>query len=59
MLVSCPSCKSKTTWEENPWKPFCSERCKTVDLGKWAMEDYRIAGTAADESGNTRKQDES
>ncbi|HTR45646.1 MAG TPA: DNA gyrase inhibitor YacG [Thermodesulfovibrionales bacterium] len=40
----CPTCRSATTWEENPWRPFCSERCKLVDLGKWAAEEYRIPG---------------
>jgi endogenous inhibitor of DNA gyrase (YacG/DUF329 family) len=29
---------------ENPWRPFCSERCKMIDLGAWASEDYRVAG---------------
>jgi len=29
---------------ENKWRPFCSERCKMIDLGAWAAEDYRIAG---------------
>ena len=42
--MSCPVCKNKTTWKENPWRPFCSERCKLIDLGKWALEDYRIPG---------------
>lgn len=42
--IKCPICKKKTSWENNPFKPFCSERCKLIDLGKWASEDYRIAG---------------
>ncbi len=42
MTLLCPVCKTRTTWEENPWKPFCSERCKLIDLGKWVMEEYRI-----------------
>ncbi|HWR58895.1 MAG TPA: DNA gyrase inhibitor YacG [Thermodesulfovibrionales bacterium] len=37
-------CKKLTTWQENPSKPFCSERCKLLDLGKWASEEYRIEG---------------
>jgi endogenous inhibitor of DNA gyrase (YacG/DUF329 family) len=49
MQIACPLCKKKTTWEENPWRPFCSERCKLVDLGKWASEDYKIAGEKAEE----------
>ncbi len=44
MKIICPVCKKTTTWEENPWRPFCSERCKLIDLGKWASEEYRIAG---------------
>ena len=44
MKIICPTCRSATTWEENPWRPFCSERCKLVDLGKWAAEEYRIPG---------------
>jgi uncharacterized protein len=49
MMIVCPICKNKTTWEENPWRPFCSERCKLVDLGKWVSEDYRIEGKEEDE----------
>jgi endogenous inhibitor of DNA gyrase (YacG/DUF329 family) len=44
MQIICPVCKRKTTWEENPWRPFCSERCKFLDLGKWVSEEYRIPG---------------
>lgn len=44
MKIICPVCKKTTTLEENPWRPFCSERCKLIDLGKWASEEYRIAG---------------
>ncbi len=29
-------------YEGNPYRPFCSERCRLVDLGKWLNEDYRI-----------------
>lgn len=49
MKVVCPSCKKRTTWKENPWRPFCSERCKLVDLGKWASEEYRIEGKKEEE----------
>jgi len=42
MKIFCPLCKKATTWEENPWRPFCSERCKLMDLGKWASEEYKI-----------------
>jgi len=40
--IICPICKNTTTWEENPWRPFCSERCKLIDLGKWVSDEYKI-----------------
>jgi endogenous inhibitor of DNA gyrase (YacG/DUF329 family) len=41
----CPICKQPAEFsEENPFRPFCSERCKLVDLGKWLNEDYAIPG---------------
>ncbi|WP_227430594.1 DNA gyrase inhibitor YacG [Psychrobacter sp. I-STPA6b] len=42
-MYPCPRCKTATTWQDNPYKPFCSERCKLIDLGAWANEDYKIA----------------
>jgi endogenous inhibitor of DNA gyrase (YacG/DUF329 family) len=45
----CPHCKKPIKWEGNPFRPFCSERCRMIDLGKWAAEDYRIPGKRADE----------
>lgn len=45
--VDCPTCGRKAPFDaSNRWRPFCSERCKTVDLGAWAAERYRIAGDA-------------
>jgi uncharacterized protein len=41
--VRCPACRQPTPWRGNPWRPFCSERCKLTDLGNWAAERYRIA----------------
>jgi len=42
-LVSCPQCGRGTLWTSaNPHRPFCSERCKMIDLGQWATESYRI-----------------
>ena len=41
--MSCPQCGAPTPWSEsNPYRPFCSERCKLIDLGQWASEGYRI-----------------
>ena len=44
MKVSCPVCRKMAPWEGNPWRPFCSERCKTIDLASWASGEYRIPG---------------
>ena len=44
ITVSCPTCKKTVVWNEQPFRPFCSERCKLIDLGEWAAEEKRIAG---------------
>jgi endogenous inhibitor of DNA gyrase (YacG/DUF329 family) len=31
-------------WHDNPSRPFCSERCRLIDLGNWASGDYRVPG---------------
>jgi len=42
--VPCPTCGRPTLFApSNPWRPFCSERCRAQDLGAWASEDYRVA----------------
>jgi endogenous inhibitor of DNA gyrase (YacG/DUF329 family) len=42
--VACPACGTLAAYgPENRWRPFCSERCKTIDLGDWASERYRVA----------------
>jgi len=44
-LVTCPTCKRSIEWSvDNKWRPFCSERCKLIDLGAWASEKNVIAG---------------
>lgn len=51
--MKCPICREQTTWQDNPYRPFCSERCRLLDLGKWADGEYRISGgpRAQDETG--------
>lgn len=46
----CPTCQKPATWRDNPNRPFCSERCKLIDLGAWASESYTITGNTADEA---------
>ncbi len=41
----CPTCRKVTEVEQDkdaPYRPFCSERCKLIDLGRWFDGDYRI-----------------
>lgn len=41
--VPCPTCQTLSDFTpENAYRPFCSERCKLIDLGEWANEGYRI-----------------
>ena len=44
--MKCPICHKEVRIED-PFMPFCSERCKLIDLGNWASEKYVIPGTAA------------
>jgi endogenous inhibitor of DNA gyrase (YacG/DUF329 family) len=42
-LVACPQCGAGVEWNtSNRFRPFCSERCKLIDLGAWATERYRV-----------------
>jgi endogenous inhibitor of DNA gyrase (YacG/DUF329 family) len=41
--VACPHCGQPVPWgQESPYRPFCSERCRLIDLGGWLDESYRI-----------------
>jgi endogenous inhibitor of DNA gyrase (YacG/DUF329 family) len=40
--IPCPRCRRPTTWVDNDNRPFCSERCRLLDLGAWVEESYRI-----------------
>jgi len=43
VVVACPTCSAAVRWTaDNRWRPFCSERCKLIDLGQWAAEKYRV-----------------
>ncbi len=47
--VACPRCGAMSSLTpENKWRPFCSERCKTIDLGLWGSDGYRIPGNQAE-----------
>jgi uncharacterized protein len=43
-MVNCPQCGKAAQWDpSNRFRPFCSERCRLIDLGAWANESYRVA----------------
>ncbi|AGH38208.1 DNA gyrase inhibitor YacG [Bibersteinia trehalosi USDA-ARS-USMARC-188] len=49
MKVNCPTCKAEVIWsEESKYRPFCSDRCRLIDLGEWASESRSIAGSSDD-----------
>ena len=42
--MKCPTCNKRVEWTDNPFRPFCSERCKLLDFDRWVSEEYRVAG---------------
>lgn len=44
LILSCPRCGADTFWQDNPTRPFCSEKCRLIDLGRWSNEEYSISG---------------
>lgn len=47
--ITCPTCGKQNTWRpENKYRPFCSDRCKLIDLGEWASETRKIPGEPVD-----------
>lgn len=50
MESRCPICKKPTDSEKGKEFPFCSERCRVIDLGNWSSEKYKVTGPALDES---------
>lgn len=45
--LKCPTCQTEIEYSEKyPFRPFCSERCKLIDLGEWASENHKIKGNS-------------
>ena len=58
-VVNCPHCGKPVVWESSsPWRPFCSERCKVIDLGAWATETYRVPAPAEERDDTKRLDDD-
>ena len=58
-IVRCPTCGGDSLFDpSNPWRPFCSERCKSIDLGAWASERYRVAEQASNDESDSISDDD-
>jgi endogenous inhibitor of DNA gyrase (YacG/DUF329 family) len=56
--TSCPTCNEEDTWQTtNDFRPFCSHRCKLIDLGEWADGQHAIPGDAVDPRINEGEED--
>ena len=52
-IIKCPVCKKNTIYStKNPYRPFCSEQCKLIDLGRWFEEDYNVPDHGIDDMNN-------
>jgi len=50
LTVACPTCAAPVEWTaDNPYRPFCCERCKLIDLGAWAAEEHAIPGDSLED----------
>ena len=57
--VHCPQCNAAIVWSsDNPFRPFCSELCKLIDLGQWATGAYRIPQVERDVGDSGQPEDE-
>ncbi len=55
--MNCPICRKEVP-PGGPYEPFCSDRCRLVDLGNWATGQYRIRGPAKNETEPDEEADE-
>lgn len=59
-LVPCPICGQLSPFDpSNLYRPFCSKRCKLIDLGEWASESYSVPSNEAPEPGQPPNESES
>jgi endogenous inhibitor of DNA gyrase (YacG/DUF329 family) len=54
----CPICNGEPNSESYPFRPFCSKRCKLLDLARWLSEDYRVPGEPMGDGGAQREDEE-
>jgi len=51
-FMKCPTCGKPVEWKDNSFRPFCSERCQLVDLGRWVEGEYRVPGEPLPQENN-------
>lgn len=57
--VNCPTCQKVVEWnEKSESRPFCSERCKMIDLGDWVNENHKIPGEPAEVADNNLSEEQ-
>lgn len=57
-IAACPRCGASTRLDaQNPWRPFCSERCKLLDLGAWFDGRHAIPAEPVDDAGQPARED--
>ncbi len=55
--MQCPTCNKPVKSEDNAFLPFCSERCKLIDLGAWFDEKYSVPGNPVDLEGEPQAEE--
>jgi endogenous inhibitor of DNA gyrase (YacG/DUF329 family) len=50
LMVKCPTCRREIDWANADFRPFCSDRCRLIDLGAWLSEQRAIPGQTVDET---------
>ncbi len=56
-IVPCPTCGGDSIFApSNPWRPFCGQRCRQIDLGHWADESFRVPAPPTTEDENDAEQ---
>jgi endogenous inhibitor of DNA gyrase (YacG/DUF329 family) len=48
LVVKCPTCGDPVKYGENEFRPFCSERCRLLDFGAWADEEYNLPAESSE-----------
>ncbi|MFL6602982.1 MAG: DNA gyrase inhibitor YacG [Steroidobacteraceae bacterium] len=55
--VKCPTCRREIDWSASEFRPFCSERCRLIDLGAWLSEKHAIPGDTPEAEGDPEHED--